>query len=211
MVANSQAVASRIRDWWDREATVVHPPVDTDFYTPSADTAREDFFLLAGRLVPYKRPDLAIRAAARAGVPLVVAGGGRYLSEVQPLGGGKTRFVGRVSDQELRELFRRCRALLMPGVEDFGIVPVEAMACASPVLALDAGGSRDTVIPGLSGDLIPGSGDLEVDIETWAGRLADFNAEAYRAAEIRAHAEKFSRPRFRQAMQTIVEGVLDGR
>ena len=211
MVANSRAVADRINDWWDREATVVHPPVDTEYYTPDADVPREDFFLIAGRLVPYKRPDLAVRAAARAGVPLVVAGDGRARAEVEALAGPDTRFVGRVDDAQLRDLFRRCRALLMPGIEDFGIVPVEAQACGAPVLAVDAGGARDSVLPGITGELVPLPGPGGDEVADWAAALAGFDGATYDSATIRTHAESFSRARFRSAMAEVVAAAITSR
>ncbi|WP_207225894.1 glycosyltransferase [Blastococcus saxobsidens] len=206
LVANSRAVAERIADWWGRESVVVHPPVDTDFYTADGAVEREDFFLLAGRLVPYKRPDLAVRAAEKAGVPLVVAGDGRSRTEVEQLAGPQTRFVGRVDDDGLRDLFRRCRALLMPGIEDFGIVPVEAQACGAPVIAIDAGGARDSVLPGVSGELVPTDGSD--DVSTWARALRTFDESTYDAHRIRTHAESFSRPAFRRAMADVVHTVL---
>lgn len=217
LVANSRAVAGRVRDWWGREATVVHPPVDTDFYTPDRAVPREDFFLLAGRMVPYKRPELAVRAAQRAGLPLVVAGDGRSRSEVERLAGPTTRFVGRVDDAGLRDLYRRCRALLMPGVEDFGIVPVEAQACGTPVVAVDAGGARDSVLPGATGVLVPvpagvaGPGRGEQEAEVWAQALSGFDVGGYDPAAVRRHAESFSRASFRTAMAGVVERTLHGR
>jgi glycosyltransferase involved in cell wall biosynthesis len=210
LVANSHAVADRIRAWWGREATVVHPPVDTEYYTPDTGVAREDFFLLAGRVVPYKRPDLAIRAAERADVPLVVVGDGRFRADMERLAGPRTRFLGRVGDEELRDLFRRCRALLMPGIEDFGIVPVEAQACGAPVVAVDAGGTRDSVVPGITGDLVPNAGDDDAAVTRWAGRLRAFSGGDYDAAVIRRHAESFSRARFRAAMADVVARTLTG-
>ena len=123
VVANSTAVAQRIAQWWKRDAVVVHPPVDTEGSTPDPSVEREDFFLLAGRLVPYKRPDLAIAAARAAGVRLVVAGDGRAIKSCTQLADGDVTFLGRVSHDELLSLHRRARALLMPGIEDFGIVP----------------------------------------------------------------------------------------
>ena len=208
MVANSHAVADRIRAWWDRDATVVHPPVDTEHYHPDPALPREDFFLLAGRLVPYKRPDLAVEAARRANVPLVVAGDGRARAEVEQLAGPGTTFLGRVDDDGLRDLFRRCQALLMPGVEDFGIVPVEAQACGAPVLAIDAGGARDSVLPGVTGELLPSATAGQDEVEVWARALASFNGADYDPAEIRRHAESFSRSRFRHAMADVIGKVL---
>jgi glycosyltransferase involved in cell wall biosynthesis len=201
VVANSHEVAGRVRTWWHRDATVVHPPVNTDFYTPDPVVPREDFFLIAGRLVPYKRPDLAVRAAERAGVPLLVAGDGRARAETEQLAGPQSRFVGRVDDEGLRDLYRRCRALLMPGIEDFGIIPVEAMACGAPVIAIDAGGARDSVIPGLSGELVPVGGD---EVDNWARALSRFDPAGYDPVAIRRHAETFSRSRFRAQMADVV-------
>ena len=149
IVANSAAVAQRIKRHWNRDSQVVHPPVNVDFYTPDATEAREDYFLLAGRLVGYKRPDVAIRAAAESGVKLVVAGDGRETAKCRKLAAeGDITFVGRVSNEELRSLYRRAKAMIMPGEEDFGITPVEAMACGTPVIALGVGGALDSVVEG---------------------------------------------------------------
>ncbi len=209
IVANSSAVAGRIRDWWGQPSTVVHPPVDTGFYTPDAAVRREDFLLLAGRLVPYKQPGVAIQAAQRAGRRLVVVGDGRMRAECEQLGGTGTVFLGRVSDEELRSLFRRCSALLMPGVEDFGIVPVEAQACGTPVLATGLGGALDSVVRGTTGEHVEGRrGDLN---EEWTEALRSFDPTRYDPATIRRHAEGFSRQVFRQRMHEAVEQVAHGR
>lgn len=221
MVANSAAVAKRIGDWWGREAMVIHPPVDTEFYRPDASVEREDFFLMAGRLVPYKRPDLAVRAATLAGVPLVVTGDGRGAAECRRMAGPTVRFLGRVSDEEQRDLFRRCRGLLMPAVEDFGIVAVEAQACGAPVLAAGAGGALDSVLPGVSGELVPepkeasGSGVAglagrdDAAVRRWARQLAEFGTtDTFESARIREHAETFSRARFRAQMADAVTSAL---
>ena len=208
LLGNSTAVVRRIEDWWQRPATVVHPPVDTERYVPDPEVPREDFFLLAGRLVAYKRPDLAVRAAQAAGVRLVVAGEGRARAELEQLAGPGTTFLGRVSDDELRQLYRRCAALLMPGVEDFGIVPVEAQACGTPVLAIDAGGTQDTVLPGVTGELVPPAGALPEEVARWAAALRDFDPARYDPVTIRTHAEGFSRATFRTRMRDVVAGVL---
>ena len=213
VVANSSAVAERARSWWHRDATVVHPPVDTEFYSRDPAVGREDFFLLAGRLVPYKQPLLAIRAAAAAGVRLVVAGDGRQREECEAAAGPDTTFLGRVSDEELRSLFRRCRALLMPGIEDFGIVPVEAQACGAPVIATAAGGALDSVRPGVTGTLVdlpqPGL-HSEQAVQDWARALRHFDASGFADATVRAHAETFSRDVFDERMASIVADVLAG-
>jgi glycosyltransferase involved in cell wall biosynthesis len=139
-------------------------------------------------------------------VPLVVAGDGRLRAEVERLAGPRTRFVGWADGDGLRDLYRRCRAVLMPNVEDFGIVPVEAQACGAPVIAVGAGGARDTVVPGATGNLMP----PDADADEWAERLAGFDAAAFDPARIRKHAEGFSRPRFRSEMAEVVQKVLAG-
>lgn len=205
VVANSTTVAGRVRRWWGREAEVVHPPVDTAFHHPDRRVEREDFFLVAGRLVPYKRPELAAAAAERAGVDLVVAGDGRARAAVEAAGGRRVRVLGAVSDEELRDLYRRCRALVFPGVEDFGIIPVEAMACGTPVLALGAGGALDTVVPGLSGRLVGGDGATDAAVvAAFADALRTFRADDYDAAAVRGWAEGFAPSVFAGRMRAIV-------
>jgi glycosyltransferase involved in cell wall biosynthesis len=208
IVANSTAVAHRISQWWNRDALVVHPPVDTEGFTPDHSVPREDFYLLAGRLVPYKRPDLAIAAANEAGVNLVVAGDGRAMKLCRQIAGPKTTFLGRVPHDELLNLHRRARALLMPGVEDFGIVPVESMATGTPVIALGEGGAVDSVVPGLSGELVtPGSDEAIID--GFASAISTFICSDYDRTEIRRWAERFSRQNFRARMQEVVDEATD--
>lgn len=207
LLANSTEVAARIARWWGRCAAVLPPPVNTDFFTPDPSVAREDFLLLAGRLVPYKRPDLAVRAARRAGVRLVVAGDGRMRATVQALAGPGVDVLGRVDDDELLALFRRCRGLVFPGVEDAGIVPVEAQACGAPVLALRRGGVLDTVVDGVTGRLydIPAEAEEE---HVLAAAMLDFDSSSYDAATIRLRAERFSRSAFRVGLTGHVAKVL---
>lgn len=207
VVANSQAVAARVRDWWGLPAEVINPPVRLDRFAPDPAVAREDFLLFAGRLVPYKRPDLAIRAARRSGRRLVVVGDGRYRRQLEALAGPETTFLGAAPDDVLVDMYRRCHALLMPGVEDFGIVPVEAMACGAPVIAVGEGGALDTVLPGLSGAHVPFGSDEDV-VDGFADALADPSATDLDPAEIRAHAESFGPEVFRSRMAHMVESVL---
>ncbi|MFI5776510.1 glycosyltransferase [Nocardia sp. NPDC051570] len=207
VVANSRAVAERIDDWWGLPATVVPPPVRIDRFAPDPAVAREDFFLFAGRLVPYKRPDLAIRAARRAGCRLVVVGDGRFRTQLEALAGTETTFLGAAPDEVLLDAYRRCRALLMPGVEDFGIVPVEAMACGTPVLAVGAGGALDTVRPGSTGELLEFADD-ETLVTEFARAMREFDPAAYDPATVRAHAESYSPAAFRTRIASIVTDVL---
>lgn len=211
IVANSSAVAQRIKDHWNRDAQVVHPPVNVDFYTPDAGEPREDYFLLPGRLVSYKRPDVAIRAAVEAGVKLVVAGDGRDAAKCRKLAqGGDVTFLGRVSDDEFRRLYRRARAMVMPGEEDFGITPVEAMACGTPVIALGIGGALDSVVEGHTGTFVHGKDDAEL-VGNFADAFASFDSRCYDPAAVRAHAETFSADIFRHNMAAVVTQTLATR
>jgi glycosyltransferase involved in cell wall biosynthesis len=209
VLANSAAVAERIDRWWHRDdAVVVHPPVDTEAFTPDPSVDKEDFFLLAGRLVPYKRPDVAIAAANAAGVRLVVAGDGRSSDYCRSLAGPTVTFLGRVSHEHLVGLHRRARALVMPGLEDFGIVPVEAMACGTPVLALAAGGALDSVLPSVTGQLIPAGRSDDDLIANFAAAMRDFDNSDHDPVLTRKHAETFSRRAFRDRMQEVVDDVV---
>ncbi|HET8655241.1 MAG TPA: glycosyltransferase [Longimicrobiaceae bacterium] len=142
-VAISREVRDRIHRSYGREAAVVHPPVDLDRFR--AARAPEDFYLVVSALVPYKRVDLAVRACTRLGRRLVVAGDGPEAAHLRRIAGPSVTFLGRVPDPEVADLYRRCRAFLLPGVEDFGITVVEAQASGAPVIAAPAGGALDTV------------------------------------------------------------------
>ena len=208
IVANSNSVAQRIEHHWNRESQVVHPPVDVAFYTPEPLEPREDYFLLAGRLVGYKRVDVAIRAAVRAGVKLVVAGDGRDAANCRKLAAdGDVTFTGRVSNDELRSLYRRARAMVMPGEEDFGITPVEAMACGTPVIALGVGGALDSVIDGVTGKFVAKADDAEM-VSAFAEAFASFDGADFDDTKIRLHAEQFSRGAFRRKMASVVAQTL---
>ena len=208
LLANSTAVAHRIGQWWGRESTVVHPPVNTSWFTPDPTVGRDDFFLLAGRLVPYKRPEVAVAAARAAGVRLVVAGDGRARAAAEQQAGPGVEFLGSVTDERLRDLMRRARALVFPGIEDFGIVPVEAMACGTPVIALAKGGVLDSVQDGVTGVLVPLSPG-EDQVAAFASVLRDFDDTAFDPVKIRLHAETFSEARFRRQVRDVVLEVVD--
>jgi glycosyltransferase involved in cell wall biosynthesis len=145
-VAISRAVQQRIWECYGRSSTVIYPPVDTDFYCP-APVRREDYYLVVSAFAPYKRVDLALAACQRLGRPLVVIGSGQDEARLRSLAGEGVTFLGWQPDTVLRDHFRRCRALLFPGEEDFGIVPLEAQACGAPVIAFGHGGAVETVIP----------------------------------------------------------------
>ena len=208
MVANSHHVATRIQRFWGRTAEVVHPPVELERFTAEAPGRGEGgYFLWLGALAPYKRVDLAVEAFRRTGRTLWIAGDGqdgRLLQRGLP---PNVRWLGAVPDAEVPGLYRRARALVFPGEEDFGIAPLEAMASGRPVLALGRGGVLETVTPdtGLFFDA-PTS-------EALAGAVERFDAfeRGFDPARARAHATEFSEERFRAAFRAQVEALLTGR
>jgi glycosyltransferase involved in cell wall biosynthesis len=201
LLANSTEVAQRIARWWTRDAEVIAPPVDVEFHRADLSVPRDDFFLLAGRLVPYKRPEIAVEAAARAGVRLVVAGDGRARGACEAVAGPRTEFIRNVDDEMLRDLYRRCRALLYPGREDFGIVPVEAQSCGAPVIALAAGGALDTVEHGVSGLLYAAGGN---EVDQLASTLRTFDDHEFDHAAIARRAQRYAPERFRAELVAAV-------
>lgn len=206
VVANSTAVRDRVRSWWGRDAEVVHPPVDTAYFTPG-DTPRGDYFISVGRLVPYKRVDLAVAAAVAAGVRLLVVGEGRDMERCRARSGPGVDFLGRLPRDEMRDLVRGARALVMPGEEDFGIVPVEAIAAGTPVLALARGGALDTVVPGVSGELVHGRDDDEV-IAALAEAMRQWDDAAYSESTLAELATGFSEEAFRRRIAEVVDRAV---
>ena len=144
-IANSRNVARRIQRTYGRPAEVIYPPVDTEFFTPGTGQ-REDFYLMVTALAPYKQVGLAVEAFAKLGRPLRIIGSGQLLRRLRRRAGLNIEFLGWQDDLTVREHYRRCRALVFPGEDDFGMVPVEAMACGTPVIACAAGGALETVI-----------------------------------------------------------------
>ncbi|MEP7082757.1 MAG: glycosyltransferase [Chloroflexota bacterium] len=150
-VSNSIHMRDRIREVWGRDSTVIHPPVDVA--ASSISTEAEDFYLVTTRLLAYKRVDLAVRACTRLNRELIVVGDGPERSKLERMAGPRVRFVGHVARAELEVFQRRCRALVVPGVEDFGIAAVEAMGFGKPVVAFAAGGALETILNGRTGVL----------------------------------------------------------
>src|SRR4029453_18315008 len=189
-VAISHYVAGRIGRYYNREASVVYPPVNTEFFRPD-QTAPEGFALVVSALVPYKRLEVAIDACASAKVPLKIAGDGPERAALERHSAGRAEFLGRLSDDEIRTLYRRAAVVLLPGEEDFGIVPLEAQACGRPVVALARGGALETVVDGERGLVVRGMcGDAFADaVAAAASRRFDSSA-------IRTHAARFGRERF---------------
>jgi glycosyltransferase involved in cell wall biosynthesis len=197
-VAISHYVAGRIRRYYNRASSVVYPPVDTDFFHPDASPP-ERFALVVSALVPYKRIDLAIAACRLAGVALKIVGGGPEQPALERGAGPDVQFLGRRSNEEIRDLYRSAAVTLLPGEEDFGIVPLEAQACGRPVVALGRGGALETVVPGETGVLVD-----EPDPRAFADAIAQALDRRFDAGAIRRHAEQFSRARFGDQMAALI-------
>jgi len=203
-VAISTTVRDRIATAYARQSTVIHPPADLDRFRPGA--APDDFYLVLGRLVPYKRIDLAVAAFNRLGLPLVVVGDGRDRARLEALAEPNVTFRGRLPDAEVVDLLARCRALVWPGIEDYGLAPVEAMASGRPVVARRAGGVLDTVVDGLTGVFFDGA-----DPDALAAAVRRAEGIDWQPAAIRAHAERFGRADFEARLTSFLAAARAGR
>lgn len=205
-VANSEFVAERIRRIYGRESTVVHPPVDVDFFgasaqcPPLAGLEPKSYYLYAGELRDYKRPDLAVEACLKMNRKLVVVGNGKMRDALTRRIGGRADvvFLGRISDEGLRSVFANARALLFPGVEDFGIVPVEAQAAGTPVIAHGRGGVLETVCDGETGLFFS-----ELTAESLCGAIEAFEAGQWDSGTCRRNASRFSQSEFKSRMRSV--------
>ena len=202
--ANSAHVAGRIQRYYGREASVIPPPVDADFFTPGEGNGHGgDFDLVISALAPYKRLDLVLEAYRGTGRPLKIVGWGPEEGRLRAQAPAEVEFLGSVDDETLRDLYRRCRAVLMPGVEDFGIVPLEAMACGKPAVAFALGGGAETVVPGETGVLFH-----EKSAESLRAAVDSLEALRFNTATLRARAEAYGRPVFEARFRAFVEGAL---
>jgi glycosyltransferase involved in cell wall biosynthesis len=202
-IAISREIQSRIRRYYGREAAVIHPPVDTERFRPSNE--REDYYLIVSRLIPYKRIDLAVKAFNQLGRPLVIAGGGRDREALEALAGPTVTFLGYVPDEELPGLYARCRAYVLPGVEDFCIAPVEAQAAGRPVIAYGAGGALDTVIEGETGAFFH-----RQTSDALAEAVRAFDPDAMDPAACCANADHFDVSVFRNKLSRFIREELRG-
>lgn len=204
-VANSATTATRIRRAYGRDAAVVHPPVDVARFRAALGSSVGDYHLLVSRLVPYKQVDVAVRAFTELGLPLVVAGTGRDEARLKALAGPTIRFAGHVDDGDLVALMAGARALVFPGEEDFGIVPVEAMAAGTPVVAFAAGGATETVVDGESGVFF-----TEPTPDALASAVRRANGVAWDRPAISEATTRFDEARFHAEIAGVVARVVDG-
>lgn len=204
-IANSQFVSTRIKKYYRRDSEVIHPPVAVGKF--DASRASEDFYLWVGQLVPYKRPELLIEAFNILEKPLIVIGEGPMLSRLRRLAKPHIRLMGKQPFEVIVDHYARCRAVVFPGIEDFGIVPVEAMASGKPVIAFDYGGARETVKDGVTGILF-----REQTAPSLIEAIRSFERSAgFDARIIRAHAEQFSEEVFVSKFRALLTSRLAGR
>jgi glycosyltransferase involved in cell wall biosynthesis len=205
-IANSETVAERIKRYYRRNSDVVYPPVATDDFSIAPRDELGDYYLMVGELVSYKRPDLAIDAFNALGKKLIVIGGGQLLDYLRKRAGPTVSLLGPQPFDVLRHHYARCRALIFPGEEDFGIVPVEAMASGRPVIAYRGGGATETVVDGLTGLFFD-----EQTVPALSAAVARFEAAEFSPERIRAHALKFSEDRFTREMRAKIDSYFAER
>jgi glycosyltransferase involved in cell wall biosynthesis len=206
-IAISATVQRRIRECYGRDSVVIYPPADTEFYCP-AEVPREDYYLILSAFAPYKRLDLAIEACRKLGRKLVVIGSGQDEKKLRGLADDNIRFLGWQPDDVLRDHLRRCQALLFPGEEDYGIVPVEAQACGTPVIAYGRGGATETVVPWPKANAT-GVWFEEQTVDCLVSALEQYEKQrgAFDAERLRAHAQRFGQQRFEEELFGFVETV----
>jgi glycosyltransferase involved in cell wall biosynthesis len=205
-VANSDAVRVRIRSAYGVDATVIHPPVDVERFQPATPVTPEDWFLVVSRLVPHKWIDRAIRACTAAKLPLKVIGSGRAGDALERIAGPTVEFLGERSDADVVDHMQRCQALILPGVEDFGMTAVEAQAAGRPVIAAGAGGALESVVHGVTGLHFDPSDDAAL-----IAALQDARATRWESDAIQCHAATFGIDVFRKKMDAVIAEVVATR
>ncbi len=211
-IAISGTIQRRIEESYGRDSRIIYPPVDTKFYTPSPEPAtREDFYLCVSALVPYKRIDLAVEACSSLGKRLVVIGAGPEAARLSQIAGSTVELVGWCSNEEIRRQMRHCRALLFPGNEDFGIVPVEAQACGTPVIAYRDGGATETIIDATTADVGTGWFFREQSCTALAETIEQFEdaRERFCPKLARSQSERFSVDRYESELLGFLRSVSE--
>lgn len=211
-IADSQYVADRIKRYYGRDSKVIYPPVDTDFFTPVSKPSR-DYYLIVSALVPYKKVELAVQAFSQIKEKLIIVGDGPLLGKLAGMATSNISFTGWVDDETLRDYYRHCRALIFPGVEDFGIVPVEAQACGRPVIAYAEGGATETII-GAAGTAI-GNGNRATgvffdkqEMQGLIEAIRHFERMDFDPIVIRDNALRFSRQAFLDKFRSFLTDAV---
>jgi len=203
IIANSTHIQREIKKYYGRNSVVIHPPVYFErFQKPENQVDRRHGFVISGRQTPYKRFDLAIQACSELKLPLTVIGAGPDHERLKSLAGPTVKFLGKAPDAILEQEFARASALIFPGVDDFGITPVEAMASGTPVIAYEAAGALDYVVPGKTGEFF-----APHTVEALKVALQNFKPQQYDAAIIAKHALKFSKQTFRRKMHAYLKKI----
>ncbi|MEK7529075.1 MAG: glycosyltransferase [Patescibacteria group bacterium] len=197
-IANSKYIKKRIQKYYRRDSTVIYPPVDTSFFGGKPQTS--EYYLAVGRLTPYKKFDLIIEVFNELKWPLVIVGDGKDMNSLKKKAGPTIRFLGNISDEELRDVYMKAKALVFPQVEDFGIAPVEAMSAGKPVIAYAEGGALETINPGLSGLFFE-----EQKPESLKKALLEFEAMRWTPSDVRKHAGQFDKKLFQEQILQFVE------
>jgi glycosyltransferase involved in cell wall biosynthesis len=203
-IAISSEIQRRIAQFYRRDSVIIYPPVEVERYQPAGRP--DNYYLVVSRLIPYKRVDLAVQACSRLGLPLLVAGDGRDRGRLEAMAGPTVQFLGRVPDSDLPDLMARCKAFIFPGLEDFGIAPVEAQAAGRPVIAFRGGGALDTVIEGVTGLFFE-----EQTVESLCRALQRSLDMSFDPVRCRANALRFDRAVFEREVAAFVGARYDER
>ncbi len=202
-IANSGYVRQRIHKYYRREAEVINPPIDISRF--KLNTGSRHGFVVVSRLIPYKRIDLAVAACSQLGLPLTVVGDGSELERLKGMAGPSIRFLGRLKDGQIAEELAKAEAFIFPGEEDFGLTPLEANACGTPIIAFAKGGSKEIVVEGTTGSFFS-----QQTVESLKAALASFSPEQYDPAKIRKHAEQYDQAFFIETIKRFIDGTLKG-
>jgi glycosyltransferase involved in cell wall biosynthesis len=203
MVAISETTRQRVLKYYRRDSEIIYPPCNTSFFAPDPNLRVQDFFLIVSRLKPNKRIDVAVRAFNDLGLPLLIIGTGEMHSELTKIARPNVQFLGNLSDEEIRSHYQRAQAVIFPGIDDFGIVPVEAQACGTPVIAFNKGGALETVIDGETGCFFhPQTPEVLADV------VKKFDRSKFHTDTLRKNALRFDKEKFKQELSRFVTQKL---
>lgn len=203
MIANSTHIQHEIKKYYKRDAVVVYPPIDVERFKPRQTNANRHGLVTAGRQTPYKRIDLAVEACSELKVPLIVVGNGPDHHKLEKLAGRSVTFLTNVRDEEMVDHFASAQGFVFPGLDDFGITPLEAMAAGTPVIAYKAGGALDYVVPGKTGEFFD-----KQTVKSLQTALENFKPEKYKVEDLQAKANEFSPKIFQEHMAAVIKQVL---